>query len=74
MAVMMALRDGVAKSASSGRKTTVRAHRFDGLPLGVVEQNRRQQLTHVPFRIGGEHAEDDMRAQPQALSTPAREL
>ena len=42
--------------------TTLVRERLGGLLVGVVEQHRRQALTHVPFEIVGQHAEEDMRA------------
>ena len=40
-----------------------RSHRL-GLLVGVVEQHWRQALTHVPFEVVGQHAEEDMRPDP----------
>jgi len=41
-----------------------RSQRVCGVFVGVVEQHRCQALTHVPFQIVGEHAQEDMRAHP----------
>jgi hypothetical protein len=40
------------------------AQGFGLLFISVIEQHRRQALTHVPFQVVGQHAKKNMRPHP----------